>query len=139
MKPNFTYPHSKMYIVMPRLHRSHLLSYWKSSSVSSMKASTISGAMNSADPTGVNSIGVVSLPPPLKTGKNAPSDEHKGNRTGQPPQWSSTVVKYLHRYKVAKHIYIHIKRLSLCVKVIVKVFRCAHDEHSSSIEFQTRS
>ena len=43
---------------------SHLLSYLKSSSVSSMKASTISGAINSALPTGVNSRGVVSEPPP---------------------------------------------------------------------------
>jgi hypothetical protein len=31
-----------------------------------MNASTISGAMNSAEPTGVNSCGVVSLPPPLQ-------------------------------------------------------------------------
>ena len=42
----------------------HLLSYLKSSSVSSMKASTISGAINSALPTGVSSRGVVSDPPP---------------------------------------------------------------------------
>merc|ERR1719423_410939 len=59
---NGGYPHSRMYNITPRDHRSHLLSYLKSCSLSSMKASTISGAMNSADPTGVNSIGVVSLP-----------------------------------------------------------------------------
>merc|ERR1719391_1821465 len=58
------YPHSKMYIITPSDQRSHLLSYLKSSSVSSMKASTISGAMNSALPTGVSRRGVVSDPPP---------------------------------------------------------------------------
>merc|ERR1719234_515236 len=57
-------PQSRMYIITPRLHKSHLLSYLKSSSVSSMKASTISGAINSALPTGVSSRGVVSEPPP---------------------------------------------------------------------------
>ena len=42
-----------------------------------MKASTISGAMNSADPTGVRSNGVVSLPPPLKCFKYTTSDKDK--------------------------------------------------------------
>ena len=37
--------------MIPKLHRSHLLSYAKSRSVSSMNASTTSGAINSADPT----------------------------------------------------------------------------------------
>merc|ERR1712083_598672 len=53
------YPHRRMYTITPKDHMSHFLSYLRSSSVSSIKASTNSGAMNSALPTGVTSIGVV--------------------------------------------------------------------------------
>ncbi len=48
---NGGYPQRRMYMMMPRLQRSQRLSYTKSRSESSMKASTTSGAMNSADPT----------------------------------------------------------------------------------------
>ena len=44
-----------------------------------MKASTISGAMNSAEPTGVRSNGVVSLPPPLNNLKDLTFDKIKKN------------------------------------------------------------
>ena len=44
-----------------------------------MKASTISGAMNSAEPTGVRSNGVVSLPPPLNNLKYLTFDKIKKN------------------------------------------------------------
>ena len=44
-----------------------------------MKASTISGAMNSAEPTGVRSNGVVSLPPPLNNLKCLTFDKIKKN------------------------------------------------------------
>merc|ERR1712193_501082 len=43
-----------------------------------MKASTISGAINSAEPTGVNSIGVFSIPPPLQN--LTPSDFFKDEK-----------------------------------------------------------
>ena len=45
-----------MYRLTPRLHRSHFLSYEKESP---RNVSITSGAMNSAEPTGVSSMGVV--------------------------------------------------------------------------------
>ena len=65
-----------------------------------MKASTISGAMNSAEPTGVRSNGVVSLPPPLNNLKCLTFDKIKKKMLN--PHFSQRF--YLHLMHLATKI-----------------------------------